>query len=146
MAHENLKADLVGKPGKTFVKNLTVSVYDFTVKISEVYGSYDFINYRMFEEVTVREYTGRLTKYNEPDPDHYRFDCIIFVEPNRAALNKKQVYTVGVELKNSKADLMADDKMEHYIGYTDFFFIGVDAPSDKAYRRKSEEFAGTDNV
>ena len=144
MAHENLKVDLVGKPGKTFVKNLTVSVYDFTVKISEVYGSYDFINYRMFEEVTVREYTGRLTKYNEPDPDHYRFDCIIFVEPNRAALNKKQVYTVGIELKNSKADLMADDKMEHYIGYTDFFFIGVPAElvEDAINRACDNEFIG----
>ena len=107
------------------VKNLTVSIYDFTVKISAKYGSYDFIHYRIFDEVTVREYTGRLTRFNEPDPDHYRFDCVFFVEPNQAALNKKQVYTVGIKLKNNKNDLMNDDNMEHYIGYTDFFFIGV---------------------
>lgn len=144
MAHENLKINLVGDPGKAFIKNLTVNVYDFTVKISAKYGSYDFIHYRMFEEVTVREYTGRLTRFNEPDPDHYRFDCVFFVEPNQAALNKKQVYTVGVELKNSKPDLMGDDKMEHYIGYTDFFFIGVPAElvDDAISRAYDNEFIG----
>ena len=125
MTYENPKDNLAGEPGKIFVKNLTVSIYDFTVKISAKYGSYDFIHYRIFDEVTVREYTGRLTRFNEPDPDHYRFDCVFFVEPNQAALNKKQVYTVGIKLKNNKNDLMNDDNMEHYIGYTDFFFIGV---------------------
>ena len=74
MTYENLKDNLAGEPGKIFVKNLTVSIYDFTVKISAKYGSYDFIHYRIFDEVTVREYTGRLTRFNEPDPDHYRFD------------------------------------------------------------------------
>jgi len=120
MAHENLKEKLVGTPGKFFVMNLTHRVYDWSVKISD-----DYINYRMFEEVTIREYTGRKNRWGEDDPDHYRFDCVFFVEPGWKALNQRQVYTVGVELKNSKADLMADDKMNHYIGYTNFFFLGV---------------------
>ncbi len=125
MAHENLKQYLIGKPGKDFVTNLTLAVYDFTSKIRRAYGSYDFIHYRIFEEVTVREYTGQTNRWGEEKPEHFRFDCVLFVEPNQAALNKRQVYTIGVELKNSKEDLKYDEKIEHYLGYTDFFFIGV---------------------
>lgn len=125
MAHENLKQYLIGKPGKDFVTNLTLAVYDFTSKIRRAYGSYDFIHYRIFEEVTVREYTGQTNRWGEEKPEHFRFDCVFFVEPNQAALNKRQVYTIGVELKNSKEDLKYDEKIEHYLGYTDFFFIGV---------------------
>lgn len=125
MAHENLKQYLIDKPGKDFVTNLTLAVYDFTSKIRRAYGSYDFIHYRIFEEVTVREYTGQTNRWGEEKPEHFRFDCVLFVEPNQAALNKRQVYTIGVELKNSKEDLKYDEKIEHYLGYTDFFFIGV---------------------
>ena len=125
MAHENLKQYLIGKPGKDFVTNLTLAVYDFTSKIRRAYGSYDFIHYRIFEEVTVREYTGQTNRWGEEKPEHFRFDCVFFVEPNQAALNKRQVYTIGVERKNSKEDLKYDEKIEHYLGYTDFFFIGV---------------------
>lgn len=120
MAHENLKAHLTGKPGQTFVANLTHMVYPWSVKISDSY-----INYRFFEEVSIREDSTGKTRLDLDYRPHYRFDCIFFIEPGYRALNQRQVYTVGVELKNSKADLMADDKMDHYIGYTDFFFLGV---------------------
>ena len=39
MTYENPKDNLAGEPGKIFVKNLTVSIYDFTVKISAKYGA-----------------------------------------------------------------------------------------------------------
>jgi hypothetical protein len=69
---------------------------------------------------------------------------VFFVEPNQAALNKKQVYTVGIKLKNNKTDLMNDDNMEHYIGYTDFFFIGVPEGlvADAINRAYNNEFIG----
>ena len=148
MAHENLKQYLVGKPGKDFVTNLTLAVYDFTAKIRSAYGSYDFIHYRIFEEVTVREYTGEKNRWGDDKPEHYRFDCVFFVNPHRAALNQRQIYSVGVELKNSKGDLMSDIKIEHYLGYTDFFFIG--APSslveDAVRYAKSDEQIGVFDV
>lgn len=123
MAHENLKSFLVEQPGKKFVLDLTHKVYIWSVKIPDMY-----INYRIFEEVTIREYADRKNKYDEENPYHYRFDCVFFIEPGYKSLNQRQVYTIGVELKNTKADLMADDKMDHYLGYTNYFFIGV--PSD----------------
>ena len=148
MAHENLKQHLVGKPGKDFVTNLTLAVYDFVSKIRRAYGSFDFIHYRIFEEVTVREYTGQKNKWGDEKPEHYRFDCVFFVEPHQSAINQRQTYTVGVELKNSKGDLMGDAKIEHYLGYTDFFFIGV--PSnlvvDAVGRAKTDDHIGVFDV
>ena len=148
MAHENLKQHLVGKPGKDFVTNLTLAVYDFVSKIQRAYGSFDFIHYRIFEEVTVREYTGQKNKWGDEKPEHYRFDCVIFIEPHQSAINQRQTYTVGVELKNSKGDLMGDAKIEHYLGYTDFFFIGVPSNlvADAVGRAKTDDHIGVFDV
>ena len=126
MAHENLKQQLVSDAGKKFVIGLTSRIYE--KKVVNIYrktGNYDFINYRFFEEVTVREYTGKKTRFGEDNPDHYRFDAVFFVEPGYNSLNQRHIYSIGVELKGEKYDLLNDDKMEHYLGYTDFFFIGV---------------------
>ena len=126
MAHENLKPQLVSDAGKKFVIGLTSRIYENkVVNIYRKTGNYDFINYRFFEEVTVREYTGKKTWFGEDNPDHYRFDAVFFVEPGYNALNQRHIYSIGVELKGEKYDLINDDKMEHYLGYTDFFFIGV---------------------
>ena len=126
MAHENLKPQLVSDAGKKFVIGLTSRIYENkVVNIYRKTGNYDFINYRFFEEVTVREYTGKKTRSGEDNPDHYRFDAVFFVEPGYNSLNQRHIYSIGVELKGEKYDLINDDKMEHYLGYTDFFFIGV---------------------
>ena len=126
MAHENLKQKLVSDAGKKFVIGLTSRIYEKkVVNIYRKIGNYDFINYRFFEEVTVREYTGKKTRFGEDNPDHYRFDAVFFVEPGYNSLNQRHIYSIGVELKGEKYDLINDDKMEHYLGYTDFFFIGV---------------------
>ena len=126
MAHENLKQQLVSDAGKKFVIGLTSRIYEKkVVNIYRKIGNYDFINYRFFEEVTVREYTGKKTRFGEDNPDHYRFDAVFFVEPGYNSLNQRHIYSIGVELKGEKYDLINDDKMEHYLGYTDFFFIGV---------------------
>ena len=126
MAHENLKQQLVSDAGKKFVIGLTSHIYENkVVNIYRKTGNYDFINYRFFEEVTVREYTGKKTRFGEDNPDHYRFDAVFFVEPGYNSLNQRHIYSIGVELKGEKYDLLNDDKMEHYLGYTDFFFIGV---------------------
>ena len=126
MAHENLKQQLVSDAGKKLVIGLTSRIYEKkVVNIYRKIGNYDFINYRFFEEVTVREYTGKKTRFGEDNPDHYRFDAVFFVEPGYSSLNQRHIYSIGVELKGEKYDLLNDDKMEHYLGYTDFFFIGV---------------------
>lgn len=119
-AHENLLPLLSGNPGKAFIVDLTQRVYNWAEKIPT-----DYYKYRFFTEVSIRIATGEKTRLDLDRNKHYRFDAIFFVEPGMRALNQHQIYSVGMELKNSKEDLMHDKKMENYLGYTDFFFIGV---------------------
>ena len=120
-AHEGLKQLLRERPGKAFAHNVTRQVYGWADRIPE-----DAIRYRIFEELTVRYETGEKTKRGLDKQDHYRFDAVLFILPGYRALNQKQCFTVGIELKNTKADLMGDHKMVKYLGWTDFF-IGVPA-------------------
>lgn len=123
MAHENLKQYLVGNAGKSFVSTLTRAVYSWASKVPDV-----FYNYRIFEELTIRYETDEKTRLGLDKQEHYRFDAVFFIQPGQRALNQHQCYTAGVELKNSKSDLMGDDKIVKYLSWTNYFFIGV--PSD----------------
>ena len=142
-AHANLLPLLAGEPGKTFVANLTQRIYDWAVKIPT-----DFYKYRFFTEVSIRVATGEKTRLGLERNKHYRFDAIFFVEPGMRALNQHQIYSAGMELKNSKEDLMHDNKMENYLGYTDFFLIGVPEPlvSDALKRAEGNEQIGVVDI
>lgn len=134
MAHENLKQFLIGDAGKKFVMDLTLSTYEWADKVPS-----EFFNYRIFEELTIRYETGQKTRFGLDKNDHYRFDAVFYIQPGRRALNQKQCYNVGVELKNSKADLMGDHKIDKYIGWTDFFFVGVPSALIEDAQKKVNE-------
>ena len=121
-AHEGLKKLLGEQPGKGFALDVTKQVYGWAGRIPE-----DAIRYRIFEELTVSYETGEKTRLGLDRQEHYRFDAVFFIQPGYRALNQKQCFTVGIELKNTKADLMGDHKMGKYLGWTDLFFIGVPA-------------------
>lgn len=133
-AHEGLKQLLGEQPGKAFAIDITKQVYGWAGRIPE-----DAIRYRIFEELTVRYETGEKTKRGLDKQDHYRFDAVLFIQPGYRALNQKQCFTVGIELKNTKADLMGDNKMGKYLGWTDLFFIGVPADITEDAIRKADE-------
>ena len=133
-AHEELKKLLGERPGKAFALDVTRQVYAWAERIPD-----DAIRYRIFEELTVRYETGEETKRGLDKQDHYRFDSVLFIQPGYRALNQNQCFTVGIELKNSKADLMGDHKMDKYLGWTDLFFIGVPADITEDAIRKADE-------
>ncbi|MBR6878417.1 MAG: hypothetical protein IKM95_03410 [Bacteroidales bacterium] len=133
-AHENLKQLLAESPGKAFALDLTRKVYEWADRIPD-----DTIRYRIFEELTVRYETGEKTRRGLAKQEHYRFDAVLFVQPGYRALNQNQCFTIGIELKNSKADLMGDHKMDKYLGWTDLFFIGVPEELTEEAIRKAEE-------
>lgn len=133
-AHEELKQLLGEQPGKAFALDVTRLVYGWAERIPD-----DAIRYRIFEELTVRYETGEKTKRGLDKQDHYRFDAVLFIQPGYRALNQNQCFTVGIELKNSKADLMGDHKMDKYLGWTDLFFIGVPADLTEDAIRKADE-------
>ena len=133
-AHEELKQLLGERPRKAFALDVTRQVYAWAERIPD-----DAIRYRIFEELTVRYETGEKTKRGLDKQDHYRFDSVLFIQPGYRALNQNQCFTVGIELKNSKADLMGDHKMDKYLGWTDLFFIGVPAAITEDAIRKADE-------
>ena len=133
-AHEGQKQLLGERPGKAFALGVTRQVYAWAERIPD-----DAIRYRIFEELTVRYETGEKTKRGLDKQDHYRFDSVLFIQPGYRALNQNQCFTVGIELKNSKADLMGDHKMDKYLGWTDLFFIGVPADITEDAIRKADE-------
>ena len=133
-AHEELKQLLGEQPGKAFALDVTRLVYGWAERIPD-----DAIRYRIFEELTVRYETGEKTKRGLDKQDHYRFDAVLFIQPGYRALNQNQCFTVGIELKNTKADLMGDHKMDKYLGWTDLFFIGVPADLTEDAIKKADE-------
>ena len=133
-AHEELKQLLGEQPGKAFALDVTKMVYGWAERIPD-----KAIRYRIFEELTVRYETGEKTKRGLDKQDHYRFDAVLFIQPGYRALNQNQCFTVGIELKNSKADLMGDHKMDKYLGWTDLFFIGVPAAITEDAIKKADE-------
>jgi len=135
-AHEGLKQLLGEQPGKAFALDVTRLVYGWAERIPD-----EAIRYRIFEELTVRYETGEKTKRGLDKQDHYRFDAVLFIQPGYRALNQNQCFTVGIELKNSKADLMGDHKMDKYLGWTDLFFIGVPAAITEDAIRKADEIS-----
>ena len=135
-AHEELKQLLGEQAGKAFALDVTRLVYGWAERIPD-----DAIRYRIFEELTVRYETGEKTKHGLDKQDHYRFDAVLFIQPGYRALNQNQCFTVGIELKNSKADLMGDHKMDKYLGWTDLFFIGVPAAITEDAIRKADEIS-----
>lgn len=145
MAHEKLKELLSGDPGKLIVKSVTQSLYAWAWKVPA-----EYYNYRVFNELTVRYETGERTRLGLKKFDHYRFDSVFFVEPGYRALDQRQCYTIGIELKQSKADLMGDKKMEQYLGWTDLFYIGVPADLTEEAMQKAidvnKEYIGVIDV
>ena len=134
MAHERLKGLLDGNSGKLIVKSVTRVLYDWADKVPA-----EYYNYRVFNELTVRYETGEKTRIGLNKYDHYRFDSVFFVEPGYRALDQRQCYTIGIELKESKADLLGDKKMEKYLGWTDLFFIGVPADLTEEALEKAKD-------
>ena len=71
---------------------------------------------------------------------HFRLDAIVYVRPGRWGLNttpsRPFAFIVGLEFKETAADLDRDTKCLYYLGWTDFFFLVV--PEDLQDRAKKK--------
>ena len=124
-AHANLKKQLAGKNMQAFVVDLCHYVYEWSEFIP-VEG----LEYKIFEEFRLREDTGAKTRKGLDKKMQLIPDAVLFVKPGFRSLNQGQCFTVALEIKGEKGDLMSDDKLHKYLGWTDFLFIAV--PADLA--------------
>lgn len=134
LSHDKMRELLAGDSGKAFMKRMTEYLYRWVQDIPV-----DALNYRIFRELTIRYYNGDKNKWGDDKADNYRFDAVMLVEPGYRALARHYTYSVGLELKGDAEDLKRDEKISKYIGWTDFFFIGVpDELAEDAKNKVSE--------
>lgn len=84
-----------------------------------------YLEYKIFEEFRLRESTGEKTRIGLDKKLQIIPDVILFIKPGFRALNQGHCFTVALEIKEFKDDLMRDEKLWKYVGWTDFFFIAV---------------------
>ena len=54
-----------------------------------------------------------------------RFDAMLLVVPSLNAVAQQWTFKVGIEVKSEKSDLLKDEKINDYLGWTDYFFLAV---------------------
>ena len=118
--HAELKNLLKGKKIQAFVKDMCLYAYPWTERIPVQY-----LEYKILEEFRLREDTGEKTRLGLDKKLQVIPDVILFIKPGYRALNQGHCFTVALEIKEFKDDLMRDEKLWKYVGWTDFFFIAV---------------------
>ena len=119
-AHQALKELLKSKNIQAVVKDMCLYAYPYTEKIPAQY-----LEYKIFEEFRLREDTGDKTRLGLDKKLQVIPDVILFIKPGYRALNQGHCFTVALEIKEFKDDLLRDEKLWRYVGWTDFFFIAV---------------------
>ena len=119
-AHAELKNLLKGKKIQAFVKDMCLHAYPWTERIPV-----EYLEYKIFEEFRLRESTGEKTRIGLDKKLQLIPDVILFIKPGYRALNQGHCFTIALEIKEFKEDLMRDEKLWKYVGWTDFFFIAV---------------------
>ena len=119
-AHAELKNLLKGKKIQAFVKDICLHAYPWTEHIPV-----EYLEYKIFEEFRLRESTGEKTRLGLDKKLQVIPDVMLFIKPGYRALNQGHCFTVALEIKKFKDDLMRDEKLWKYVGWTDFFFIAV---------------------
>lgn len=147
LTHDEMRQLLIDDPGREFVCQSTFWLYKWkskenSSKKKDAFNYHnDFVSrYRVFREVALRYFKGEKTWSGDPKSKHYSFDAVILVQPSECySLAHNETYTIGIELKGSKSDLRGDGKIPYYIGWTDFFFLGVpDDLADEAITKADE--------
>ena len=94
-------------------------------------------------EQTIRYRDEGTTSFGRPALKHFRIDAVAYVRPgrwgNNAAPSRPLAFTVALEFKTSESDLLRDNKILLYLGWTDYFFLVVPTELEKAGRRKVRE-------
>ena len=124
-AHADLKKQLASKNMQAFVVDLCHYVYEWSEFIPA-----EGLEYKIFEEFRLRQDTGEKTRLGLDKKQQLIPDVVLFVKPGYRSLNQGLCFTVALEIKGEKGDLMSDDKLYKYLGWTDFLFVAV--PADLA--------------
>lgn len=80
------------------------------------------VSYKTTEEVVIREEKERRQDGTAMKKTR-KIDAVIFVEPGDRTLCQDWDFTIGFEVKATSSNLLKDDKIPRYLGWTDLFFL-----------------------
>ena len=84
------------------------------------------IMYFCVEELPVSIPTSRRDSRGRPIVKNRFIDVAFFVGAGKSAAYHGDVFSIGIEVKSNPDDLIGDQKIQHYIGKTDFFYLAVE--------------------
>lgn len=120
MTHSQYVESLRGEVGKKLIKTLCGLCPSIRCHYSDL-----CVCYWSLPEFTIRFDKGIVTPDGRYERCWKRFDTVLLVEPTVNSIAQQWVFKVAVEVKTNKNDLLSDDKISFYLGWTDYFFIAV---------------------
>lgn len=121
MNHSAYVDILKGEVGKRIVEELCRKSPTIRHRYSDA-----FVKFWCLKEFIVRFDKGMILPDGRYERSKRIFDAILFVQPSIDAIAQKWSFKVGFEVKTNPTNLLNDDKIQYYLGWTDFFFIAVD--------------------
>lgn len=94
---------------------------------------------QFFHEVTVRVPGEDRDRFNRPKPQRRRMDIVSLIKPHYKAWGT-DLFSVGIEVKVTKSDLMGDNKWLEYLPYCDYFCFAVPADLLEDTKEKVADF------
>ena len=132
MQHNDYVKELNGEIGESLVRQLCQLSPTIRARYSEV-----LVKFWCLKEFVVRFDKGIVLPDGRFERCNKRMDTMIFVEPSLNSLAQKWTFKIVVEVKANIKDLLDDNKMPNYLGWSDFFLIAVPDGLIKAALRKA---------
>lgn len=121
MKHNECVDILRGDVGKKIVEQLCRTSPTIRTRYSDI-----FVRYWCLKEFIVRFDKGLIRPDGRYEQSKRIFDALLLVEPSFSSLAQKWIFKVGFEVKANRRDLLEDNKIQWYLGWTDFFFLAVE--------------------
>lgn len=120
MKHNDYVQALPNTIGNGLVKQLCLCSPTIKVHYKNLHVKYWCMN-----EFTVRLDKSVILTDGRFKPTPRRFDAMLLVVPSLNAVAQQWTFKVGIEVKADKSDLLKDEKLHDYLGWTDYFFLAV---------------------
>lgn len=114
---ETLKGDL----GTKIIKDLCLYSPTIRKRYSDI-----FVRFWFLKEFIVRFDKGLIYPDGRFVKTIRRLDALIIVQPSLSSQVQNWTFKIGFEVKVNLDDLLRDNKIPYYLGWTDFFFLAVD--------------------
>lgn len=135
--HEKLKENIHGELCEVFLTDVVLRQW----ANKQAFVQRDVLYYS-FEEMPFSIRTMRKDRIGRPIVNTRFIDVVFFVGSGKAAAYHGDYFTIGIEIKSNLMDLLSDNKMIHYVGKTDYCFLGVEDGLIEDALRKVENLNG----